>query len=292
MAAASGLALLEPARYDPVRASTFGTGEVLRAALDRGARRIVIALGGSATNDGGAGMLASLGVRFLADDGSELGPAGGGALARLARIDASALDPRLCAVVLDVAADVDAPLLGPRGASVMFGPQKGASARDVAVLDAALARFAQVTAATLGIDVRDEPSTGAAGGLGFALRAFAGAVARPGVAVVAEVRGLADALRGAAWCFTGEGAIDEQTLAGKTVLGVAALAAAAGARTVAFAGRVDEDAARGLEARGVTCVAIGATTLDTAETMRRAGELLEHASARIAAHPELVDGRG
>ncbi len=281
MAAASGLALVAPARYDPLRASTFGTGELLRAALDRGARRIVIALGGSATNDGGAGMLAALGVRFLASDGGELAP-GGGALARLVRIDVGGFDPRLRDVVLDVAADVDAPLLGPSGASAVFGPQKGASARDVAALDAALARFADVTAATLGVDVRDEPGTGAAGGLGFALRSFMGAVARPGVAVVAEVRGLPAALRGAGWCFTGEGKIDAQTLAGKTVLGVATLAKAAGVATTAFAGRIDEDAARALATRGIACVGIADEMLDTVEAMRRAPELLERAAARIA----------
>ena len=280
MAAASGLALLAPERYDAAHASSFGTGELVRAALDRGARRIVIALGGSATNDAGAGLLEALGVRFLRTDGSEL-ERGGGALADLARIDASALDARLREVEILVAADVDNPLLGPRGASAVFGPQKGASPDDVVRLDAALARFADVSAAALGRDVRAEAGTGAAGGLGFALRAYLGARSRPGVAVVAELRGLPDALRGVRWCFTGEGAIDVQTLGGKTVAGVAELARAAGASTVAFAGRIEAGAERELATRGVVTMPIADGPLDLAAATGRAAELVRRAAARV-----------
>jgi glycerate kinase len=180
-----------------------------------------------------------------------------------------------------VAADVDNPLLGPRGASAVFGPQKGASPDDVVRLDAALARFADVSAAALGRDVRAEAGTGAAGGLGFALRAYLGARSRPGVAVVAELRGLPDALRGVRWCFTGEGAIDVQTLGGKTVAGVAELARAAGASTVAFAGRIEAGAERELAARGVVTMPIADGPLDLAAATGRAAELVRRAAARV-----------
>jgi glycerate kinase len=279
MAAASGLARIPPDRRAPLRASTFGTGELVRTALDRGARRIVVALGGSATNDAGAGFLAALGVRLLDADDRPIADGGGG-LERIARIDLSGLDPRVRDVVFEIAADVDAPLLGPYGASATFGPQKGASPAEVARLDAALGTFADAAAAALGRDVRDEPGTGAAGGLGFALRAFFDARARPGVAVVAELRGLSEALRGAAYCFTGEGAIDAQTAHGKTVAGVAKLARAAGVPTIAFAGRVDAAAEADLASRGILAIPIpdGPQTLETAQSA--AAPLLERAASR------------
>jgi glycerate kinase len=281
MAAASGLALVPPDRRDVLAASTFGTGELIRTALDRGARRIVVAAGGSATNDAGAGMLSALGIAMIGDDEAPLGP-GGAALARLARIDLRAVDPRLRGVRFEIAADVDAPLLGPRGATRVFGPQKGLEPGDADRLERALAHFADRTAATHGNDVRDEPGTGAAGGLGFALRAYFDATIRPGVELVADLRGLAPALRGASWCFTGEGAIDAQTLAGKTVAGVARLAAAAGARTVAFGGRVDADAEAELAERGVIAMPILDGPTDLAGARTRADALLERAAARAA----------
>jgi glycerate kinase len=281
MAAASGLALVPAERRDPLRATTFGTGELIRAALDRGARRIVVAIGGSATNDGGAGMLAALGVALHDADGRELDP-GGAALALLARVDPGGLDPRVRATRFEIAADVDNPLLGPHGATHVFGPQKGATPSDVGALEAALARFADHTAGALGTDVRDEQGTGAAGGLGFGLRAYLDATVRPGVDLVADLRGLREALRGAAWCFTGEGAIDGQTLAGKTVAGVGALAAAAGARTVAFAGRVDAAAERALAARGIIAIPISDGPLDLSAATARASELLQRAAERTA----------
>jgi glycerate kinase len=281
MSAASGLALLSPDRYDPLRASTFGTGEMIAAALARGARTIVVAIGGSATNDGGAGMLAALGVRFLDERGDPL-PLGGGALARLARVDLTGLDPRLAGAAIDVAADVDHPLTGPRGASAVFGPQKGASAADVAALDAALARFADVTAATLGADLRDEAGMGAAGGLGFGLRAYLGATLGPGVARVAALRGLAEALAGADVCFTGEGSIDEQTLGGKTVAGVAEFAARAGARTLAFGGRVTAAAEAALAERGIVTLPLADGPCALEDAVANADALLERAAARVA----------
>jgi glycerate kinase len=291
MAAASGLALLQRARYDPLRASTFGTGELVREALARGARGVIVGLGGSATCDGGAGFLTALGARLLDEDGRDIEP-GGAALERLASIDLRGLDARLRGVRFVGAADVDAPLLGARGASLCFARQKGASPADVARLERALARFADVAAASLGVDARDDTGTGAAGGLGFALRAFVGASLEPGVEIVADARDLSGLLEGASWCFTGEGSLDAQTLAGKTVLGVAARARAAGARTVAFAGRVERPAAVALAELGVRVVPIAEPSLALAESIARGGELLERAAARIARELGTVDGSG
>jgi len=280
MAAASGLELVPEASRDVLRATTYGTGELLRAALDAGASRIVVGIGGSATNDGGAGMLQALGVRLLDNAGREVEP-GGAALSALAELDLAGLDPRLARTSIEVAADVDNPLCGPRGASAIFGPQKGASSRDVVTLDAALAHFADVVASKTGSDRRDEPGAGAAGGLGFALLAVAGATLRPGVDIIAELRGLPRELHGAAAVFTGEGSIDEQTLHGKTVDGVARLARAAGVPTiVAFGGRVAPEAAATLEARGVTVLAIAEPTLPREDAMRDAKILLAAAAER------------
>ncbi len=281
LAAASGLALVPTAERDPRRASSAGTGELVRAALDAGARRIVIAVGGSATNDGGAGFLQALGVRFLDAAGEPLGP-GGAELRRLARVDASGRDPRLDGIIWEVAADVDHPLTGPRGASAVFGPQKGATPADVRELDAALERFAEVSAGALGRDLRAAPGAGAAGGFGFAALAYLGAALRPGWEIVAGMRGLATQLESAQFALTGEGRIDAQTAGGKTVAGVARLARAAGVPLVAFGGKVDAGAEAALARAGVVCVPIsdGPRTLD--EALRDAGELLARAAERVA----------
>lgn len=239
MAAASGLHWVLAGQRDATRASSYGTGELIRAALDAGARRIILGLGGSATNDGGAGLLRALGVRFLDAQGVELEP-GGLALAQLAHVDVSGLDPRLLNVQVEVAADVDNPLCGPRGASHVFGPQKGASTEQVLELDAALGHFAQVVAATLGKDHSGFPGVGAAGGLGFAARAFLHARFRPGIELVAELSELAAAVQGADLLITGEGRLDSQSLHGKTPVGVARVAAAAGVPVIALAGSLGE----------------------------------------------------
>jgi glycerate kinase len=280
MAAASGLALLTHERYDPVRASTFGSGELVRAALDRGARTVIVGLGGSATCDGGAGFLQALGCRLYDDAGRDVEPGGAG-LERLAGIDVRGLDPRLRGARFVAAADVDAPLLGEHGASLRFARQKGASPTDVALLERALARFADVAAGALGVDVRNDAGCGAAGGLGFALRAFFDADLERGVDIVADTRDLSGLLSGASWCFTGEGSLDAQTLAGKTVLGVAVRARAAGVRTVAFAGRVEARAADALAALGIAIVPIADPPVELAESIARGGELLERAAARV-----------
>ncbi|KIP97828.1 MULTISPECIES: glycerate kinase [Pseudomonas] len=239
MAAASGLHWVPSAQRDARVTSSYGTGELIRAALDAGATRIILGLGGSATNDGGSGLLRALGARFLDAGGNELRP-GGAALATLQRVDLSALDPRLQDVQVDVAADVDNPLCGPHGASAVFGPQKGASPEQVKELDAALARLAEVVGEALGEDFSAFPGVGAAGGLGFAAKAFFGARFRPGIELVAELSGLAEAVKGADLVITGEGRLDAQSLHGKTPVGVARVAQAQGVPVIALAGSLGE----------------------------------------------------
>ncbi len=280
MAAASGLPLAGPAPriWD---ADTFGTGQLLCDALDRGARRIVLGIGGSATNDAGAGALAALGVRFLDARNAPLGPSPA-ALAGLAAIDVSGLDARLREVQIDIACDVTNPLLGPHGATAVYAPQKGATAADLPALEAVLERFAEIAVAAGGRDLRDLPGSGAAGGLGYGLATFAGARLRPGFPLVGEAVGLADALRGAAWCLTGEGRIDEQTLRGKVVDGVARLARAGGVRVCAFGGSIDPAAEAELWERGVACFPIVPGPLELARAVQDAPVLIRAAAARWA----------
>lgn len=237
MAAASGLALLAPALRDPTRTSTFGTGELIRAALDLGARRIVVGIGGSATNDGGVGMAAALGIRFLDADGAKVPPIGD-ALAQIRRIDTSGLDPRLSGVRCEVICDVDNPLVGPRGASAVYGPQKGATPDQVLALDSGLVHLADRIAQDLGLEVRDLPGAGAAGGLGAGLHAFLGAELRRGVDLVLDLVGLDAQLGGADLVITAEGQIDFQTAFGKAPAGVAERAKAQGIPCIAIAGGI------------------------------------------------------
>jgi glycerate kinase len=240
MAEASGLQLIPLDHRDACKSSTFGTGEVIRAALDEGAKRVILAMGGSATNDGGAGALQALGVKFLDARGRPL-PPGGLALGKLASIDLSGIDPRLADVSFEIAADVDNPLCGAQGASAMFGPQKGATPEQVEQLDRALGHFADHCAKVLGKDVRDEPGSGAAGGLGFAAKAFLGAQFKVGVEVVAELVGLAELVEGADLVITGEGGIDVQTLHGKAPFGVARIARERDVPVIVIAGTLGED---------------------------------------------------
>ena len=271
LASASGLALLTADERDPWRADTFGTGELIGAALDAGAREIIVGIGGSATNDAGIGMLRALGARTEPPK----------ALHGISRIDLSGLDRRLAGARLRVASDVDNPLCGPAGASVVFGPQKGASPQDVVRLDAALGQTADAMAAELGRDLRDRPGAGAAGGAGFALMAL-GAEIRPGVEIVAELCGLPEALDGADLCITGEGAIDEQTLHGKTIAGVGRYALRAGVPVIAFGGSVDPCAEAELWKRGIACLPIAARPMRLEDAMRDAENLLRAAAARAA----------
>jgi glycerate kinase len=280
MAAASGLELIPPDQRDVLHASTFGVGQLISLAMDRGAEEILIGLGGSATNDGGTGMLTALGASFVDVDGAVLEP-GGAALCRLDRIDVSGLDPRLRDVRIHVATDVTAPLLGPTGASAVFGPQKGATPDDVQTLESALTQLATVTGATLGKTNPQRPGNGAAGGLGFALVEFLGAESKPGVDEVAATVGLEQAVRGADWVFTGEGSVDAQTVMGKTPFGVAQVAARAGARVIIFAGRVAPDASVLLEHGVERLVAITADGTPIEQALREGAESLTRATAEV-----------
>jgi glycerate kinase len=233
LATAAGLGLAPAA---PLTASTRGVGELVAAALDRGARRIVLGIGGSATTDGGAGMLQALGVRLLDADGAEV-PPGGAGLALLDRVDAGGLDPRLAGAELVVASDVDNPLTGPAGAAHVFAPQKGASPEEVLRLDAALARYAAVLRRDLGVDVADVPGAGGAGGTAAGALAI-GARLTSGAALVCDLVGLSEVLAGADLAIAGEGALDAQTLHGKAPAEVARRARAAGVPCLALAGAV------------------------------------------------------
>lgn len=281
MAQASGIQLLPSGERDACRSSTWGTGELIAAALAAGAQRIVLAIGGSATNDAGSGMLRALGLRLLDSEGQALAE-GGLALAQLARIDASDLDPRLAEVQFEVAADVDNPLCGPNGASAIFGPQKGATPEQVLLLDQALGHFADHCAQLLGEDVREFPGCGAAGGMGFAAKAFMGARFRPGVEVVAELAGLDGLVQGADLVITGEGRFDAQTLRGKTPMGVARVAKRHGVPVVVIAGTLGEGY-EALYAHGIDAafaVTSGPMTLERA--CAEAGTLLEARAGDIA----------
>jgi glycerate kinase len=240
MAVASGLSLLAPGERDPRRSSTSGTGELMRAALDAGCERLILGLGGSATNDGGTGALAALGFRFLDEHGAPL-PPGGATLRRLARVDTGGRHPRLAEVELLVATDVTAPLLGPDGASRLFGPQKGADAATVAELESALARFAEVVAPGLA----QAPGAGAAGGFGYGLAALAGGRLVSGYGMVARTLRLPERLAAADVVLTGEGRFDRQTALGKGPGALAREARALGKRAVMFAGVVAPDVGTG-----------------------------------------------
>lgn len=282
MARASGLALLPTGTNDPMTATTYGTGQLIAAALNAGARRMIVAIGGSATNDGGTGALRALGARFLDANAEEL-PRGGAALARLRHIDTGDLDARLTGATIEIACDVSNPLIGPNGASAVYGPQKGASPAQVRDLDAALTQFAIVAAKTTGADVRDVPGAGAAGGFGGGFLALAGARLRPGAELVLEAIGFERRLDFADLIVTGEGRLDKQTLSGKAPFAVAQAARSRGIPVVAIAGtvwlRADE-----LESAGIAkAVAIEPPGMRTKEAMDRASELTERAAYELGA---------
>ena len=281
MAEASGLQLVPLNQRDACISSTFGTGQLIRAALDAGAQRVILAIGGSATNDGGAGAMQALGVKLLDAQGKALQP-GGLALQQLACIDLTDIDPRLAAVRFDIAADVNNPLCGPHGASAIFGPQKGASPEQVQQLDHALGHFAEHCAQALNKDVRDEPGSGAAGGLGFAAKAFLDAQFQPGVEVVAELVGLAEAVKNADLVITGEGRFDAQTLRGKTPFGVARIAREHGVPVIVIAGTLGEDY-QALYAHGIDAAfALASGPMTLAQACSEAPRLLRERASDIA----------
>lgn len=284
MARASGLDLLPKGRKDPLGATSLGTGQLIRAALDAGCRRIVLGIGGSASTDGGAGLLQGLGARFLDGDDEEL-PPGGAALVRLASVDLSALDARLTDTEIILASDVDNPLTGPTGAAEVFGPQKGAGASDVVTLEAGLTRLVEVLSATGGLPVpaaeaASREGAGAAGGVGFAAIAL-GATRRAGVDVVLEETGLAAQLQGADAVITGEGSLDEQSLMGKTPVGVARAAAAAGVSVYAVCGRSTLAAEAISDAGFAGARALSELEPDAERSMAEAGPLLEELAERL-----------
>lgn len=284
MADVSGLSRLPDERLEPMTATSRGTGELVAAALDAGVSRIVLGIGGSACTDGGAGLVQALGARLVDHSGTEIGD-GGGALGELAAVDLSTLHPRLRDVEVVVACDVDNPLTGPHGAAATYGPQKGASPEEVALLDAHLSRFADLVAHETGRDLRDAPGAGAAGGVGFAALAVLGATLRPGIDLVLELIGFERHLAGVDLVVVGEGALDEQSLRGKAPIGVARLARAAGARVVAVCGvnrlTPSQLAAAGIEA----AYAIADRAPSTEEAIREAATHLEElAAAELPRH--------
>ncbi|NNG11972.1 MAG: glycerate kinase [Halobacteria archaeon] len=250
MATAAGLALLTPDRYNPLDATSFGVGELVKAALDRGAARIILGIGGSATNDGGTGMARALGARFLDQAGNEL-PGDGASLAQINNIRLDGLDPRLGQVDIQVISDVDNPLLGEHGAARVFAPQKGASPEQVIQLEAGLAQMADVIEQDLGQDVREHPGAGAAGGLGAGLIAFLQAELTAGAGLVLELLELKQALAGADLVLTAEGRLDEQTRHGKAPAAVATRARALGIPCLALAGSLGPGSEETLLATGI-----------------------------------------
>jgi glycerate kinase len=240
MAAASGLPLVPPEKRNPLLTTTYGTGELILAALENGCRKLIIGIGGSATNDGGAGMAQALGAQLLDANGKPI-PFGGAALANLARIDVSTLDPRLAECEVLLASDVINPLCGAQGASAVYGPQKGATPEMVVQLDNALAHYADIIQRDLGVDVRDMPGAGAAGGLGAGLIAFLKAKMMPGIDIVIQATNLVAELKDADLVFTGEGRIDSQTARGKVPTGVAKKAKEFGLPVIALAGEIADD---------------------------------------------------
>ena len=279
MAQASGLALLAYKDRNPRHTTTYGTGQLIKRALERGYRRIIVGMGGSATNDGGAGMAWALGARFYDAKGHPL-PPGGASLSRLATIDVSRLHPDLKRTEIIAASDVENPLCGPEGASAVYGPQKGASARTVQSLDKALQRYATVIRESLGVDVADRPGAGAAGGLGAGLMAFCGGQVQSGIDIVCEAVDFDARLKGADLVITGEGRTDASTVYNKAPVGVARRAAPLGIPVIVLAGSLG----RGFEAVYEHGITAAMSIVDRPMSMRGSGsrtsEMLASAAER------------
>ncbi|PWU04033.1 MAG: glycerate kinase [Bacteroidetes bacterium] len=287
MAAASGLHLVPAEQRNPLLTSTKGTGELILAAINEGVGHIIIGIGGSATNDGGTGMARALGVKFLDEAGNEIAE-GGGVLHKLASIDISGLDPRLEKVKIEVACDVDSPLIGPTGASAIFGPQKGATPQIVEQLDRNLAHYAEILTRDLGKQIADVPGAGAAGGLGGGLMAFLNAELKRGVDLVLEATKFKEIVKDATLVITGEGKIDSQTIHGKTPIGVAKTAKQYGVPVVAIAGNLANDCEvvyeHGIDA--LFCIVPGVITLH--EAFEHAAENVETVAANIACLVKMI----
>ncbi|WP_354643266.1 glycerate kinase [Kitasatospora camelliae] len=282
LAQSSGLARLPGGRTAPLAAGSFGVGQLIGKAVALGVKRVVLGLGGSACTDGGAGMVQALGVGLYDAEGAELAP-GGAALRKLSRIDLGPLAGALAGVEVVVACDVDNPLLGPRGATAVYGPQKGADGDDLAVLEEGLTRWADTVRAAVGRDFRDAPGAGAAGGVGFAALALLGATMRPGIELLLELLGFDEAVRGARLVVTGEGCLDAQTLHGKAPAGVAAAATRAGVRVAAVAGRLELSEREWRAAGFAAALALTDLAEQPGDSMTKAAELAEVAGERLAA---------
>lgn len=274
LAEASGLQALADHERDARYTSTYGVGQLFLAALDHGAEKALLLLGGSATNDGGAGMLHALGAELLDVQGQPL-PPGGAALADLETLRLEGLDPRLASLKVEAAVDVDNPLLGERGASAVFGPQKGASPSDVAQLDDALGHFADLAAQVLGHDDRNRPGAGAAGGMGFAAQAFLGATLKPGIEMLMQEAGFASLLEQADLVITGEGRLDGQSLAGKTPIGVARAAAQQHTPVIVLAGSLGDGWQACLQEGVTAAFALADGPMALSDALPRTAELLE-----------------
>jgi glycerate 2-kinase len=282
MATVCGLLRLPGGRPAPLRASSYGLGEVVRAAVDAGCRRVVLGIGGSASTDGGAGMLQALGVRLLDERGRALPAHGLPTDDTPYTLDLAEMSSALGNVEIVVACDVDNPLVGPRGAAAVYAPQKGASPRDVCRLDAALRRWADAVALATGTDWAAEPGAGAAGGVGFAAIAVLGAVLRPGIQIVLDLIDFAEHLADCCLVITGEGALDEQTLAGKAPAGVSSAARSAGVPVVAVVGRSALTPADLADAGIDAVYALTDLEPDLVRSIAYAGPLLQQLGARIA----------
>lgn len=282
MAAASGLGLVPPEKRNPLITTSRGTGELILQALEHGAKRIIIGIGGSATNDGGAGMMQALGARLCDAEGQEIGH-GGGSLSRLSRIDLSAIDPRLRDRMIHVACDVTNPLVGERGASRIFGPQKGATEAMIVELDRNLAHFADVIKASLQVDVKPIPGAGAAGGMGAALMAFLNAELRSGIEIVTEALKLEEQIHDCSLVVTGEGRIDSQSIHGKVPVGIARVAKKYRKPVIGIAGSLTQDVGV-VHQHGIDAVFSVLTTVSTLEeAFRGAFDNIYRASRNIAA---------
>ncbi|QGK70134.1 glycerate kinase [Allosaccharopolyspora coralli] len=290
LASASGLQQLPAGTSAPLTSSSAGTGELIRAALDAGARTVVLGVGGSACTDGGAGMLGALGAGVLDASGRVL-PPGGGSLSDVSTVELAGLDPRLADTTVILASDVDNPLLGPRGAARVYGPQKGASPEDVQALQAGLGSWSDAVSRAGGRDTADSAGAGAAGGVGYAALAVLGATQRPGVDVVLELVRFRDALDGARLVVTGEGAVDEQTVHGKAPAGVARCARESGVPVVAVAGQCSLPRARLSEAGFDAAYVLAELEQDPQRCLRDAARLLDRLGAALA-HDWLPEAEG
>ncbi|MCG0276023.1 MAG: glycerate kinase [Thermosediminibacteraceae bacterium] len=280
MAAASGLNLLKPEERNPMMTTTYGTGQLIKAALDYGCRKLIIGIGGSATNDGGVGMAQALGVRFLDAQGKDIG-FGGGELSKIERIDISGLDPRVKEAKITVACDVKNVLCGPQGASAVYGPQKGATPEMVKILDENLRHLAEVIEKDLGNDIAEVPGSGAAGGLGAALMVFLNAKLRPGIEIIMDITHFSDKVSNADLVITGEGCTDYQTLFGKVPYGIGKIAKRFNKPVICISGSLGENYQKVYDAGITALFSIINKPMTLEEAMKRGGELLEEAAENV-----------